>query len=99
MVGLKLQDSPGFKAFRAKDQSIADRFGALATLMRHTSLDGLGVNDLFSLEALSSQIDPANVRKVGVPVQNIGHGSNLSPTAEAQSIFADFRDDGVLQSH
>lgn len=88
----------GFKAFRAGDGSIANKFTTLSTLMRHTSLDGLGVNDLFSLESLASQIDPGNVRNVTVPVQNVGRGSNLSPTAEAQAIFADFRDDAVLQS-
>jgi polyisoprenyl-teichoic acid--peptidoglycan teichoic acid transferase len=71
----------------------------VATLGRHVVLDGIGIRDLFHLGRLALTIDPAKVRNVVLPVANSGSGTNLKPTLAAPSLLADFRDDGVLESH
>jgi hypothetical protein len=69
-----------------------------ALLGKHVRLDGVNVRDLFDLARLAMTLDPAKIRNVVIPVANAG-GTDLAPTAAAQSLFADFRDDAVLQSH
>jgi polyisoprenyl-teichoic acid--peptidoglycan teichoic acid transferase len=70
----------------------------LAILGRHAQLQGLGLNDLYSLGRLGLSVDPANVRNVVVPISTAG-GSDLRLGAGATSLFQDFADDAVLQSH
>ena len=70
----------------------------LADLGRHAKLDGIGLKDLYGLGRLGLSIDPAQVKNVLVPVVS-GSGSNLALGPGAASLFADFRDDGVLQTH
>jgi LCP family protein required for cell wall assembly len=70
----------------------------LANLGRHAQLEGIGLKDLYALGRLGLSIDPANVKNVLVPVAS-GSGTRLQLTPAAQSLFADFRDDAVLQSH
>ena len=52
-----------------------------------------------SLSLLS--IDPANVRNMTMPsaIGKVGPADVVFPGAGAQEVFADFRDDGILQSH
>jgi hypothetical protein len=47
---------------------------------------------------LALTFDAANIKNVVLPV-GAGPGSNLVKTAAADSLLADFADDGVLQSH
>jgi hypothetical protein len=47
---------------------------------------------------LALTFDAANIKNVVLPV-GAGAGSNLVKTADADSLLADFADDGVLQSH
>lgn len=70
----------------------------LANLGRHAQLDGVGINDLYALGRLGLSVDPANVRNVVVPVAS-GSGTRLQLTSAASSLFADFADDAVLQTH
>lgn len=70
----------------------------LAILGRHAQLDGVGLRDLYDLARLGLSVDPANVRNVVVPVAS-GTGTRLQLTAGARSLFADFADDAVLQTH
>lgn len=70
----------------------------LATLGRHAKLEGIGLNDLYSLARLGLSVDPANVRNVVVPI-GTGSGSNLRLGPGAAALFADFADDAVLQNH
>ncbi len=69
----------------------------LANLARHTQHEGATLVDLYRLGRLAMSIDPQLVRNVSIPV-GAGGGTNLSP-APAASLFADFRDDGLLQTH
>jgi polyisoprenyl-teichoic acid--peptidoglycan teichoic acid transferase len=72
----------------------------IATLGRHVKLDGIGISDLFHMGRLALTFDAANIKNVVLPVGDAGGGSsNLVKTADADSLLADFADDGVLQSH
>ena len=70
----------------------------IATLGRHTKLDGIGVSELFHLGEYALTLDPANIKNVVLPVGNSGNGTNLAKTAAAGPLLDDFRDDAVLQS-
>ena len=54
--------------------------------------------DLYRFARLGLSINPANVRNVVTPTGG-GSGSDLSLGAGADALFADFRDDAVLQTH
>ena len=86
------------QTIQAKHPSAGDTVRLLATLGRHTKLDGVGINDLFHMGSLSLSFDPANVKNVVLPV-GAGSGSNLVKSGDADGLLADFADDGVLQSH
>jgi LCP family protein required for cell wall assembly len=83
---------------RAQNTGPIGTLKLLASLGRHTQLDGVGLNDLYALGRLGLSIDPANVKNALVPVAS-GSGTRLQLTPAAQSLFADFRDDAVLQTH
>lgn len=83
---------------RAQNTGPVDTLKLLANLGRHTQLSGLGLDDLYDLGRFGVSIDPANVRNVVVPVVQ-GSGTRLNLGPGAQELFADFRDDAVLQSH
>ena len=84
--------------FRAENTGPVRTLGLLADLGRHTKLDGIGVTDLYGLGRLGLSIDVNQVRSVVVPVAS-GAGSRLQLTSAATSLFQDFADDGVLQTH
>jgi LCP family protein required for cell wall assembly len=71
----------------------------MAVLARHVRLDGIGLGDLYRLGRLALSIDPANVRNVVMP-GTTGSAANQSVVfvgAGAPALFADFRDDAILQ--
>lgn len=79
-----------------QSQSAAGEFKLLALLGRHAQLDGMGMSDLFRLGRVAFRLDPNQIRNVTIP---IGGGNCLSLGAGAPGMFADFRDDAILQSH
>lgn len=83
---------------RAQNTGPVRTLKLLANLGRHAQLDGIGLKDLYALGRLGLSVDPANVKNVLVPVTS-GSGTRLQLTSAAQSLFADFRDDAVLQTH
>ncbi len=88
------------QTLQAKGPSAADTVHLIATLGRHVKLDGIGISDLFHMGQLALTFDAANVKNVVLPVTDAGGGSsNLVKTADADSLLADFADDGVLQTH
>lgn len=101
---LRRTENQGYLILSALAQLRAEHSGPLrtlallGTLARHTRLEGVGVGDLYTLARLGLSIDPAQVRNVVVPVASAG-GGRLAPTAAARSLFADFADDAVLQTH
>ena len=62
---------------------------------------GMSTADLYRLARVAMSIDPANVKSVLVPSSGalIGGTSYVIPTADAPSLFADFADDAILESH
>jgi LCP family protein required for cell wall assembly len=84
--------------FREQNTSPIQTLDLLADLGRHTQLEGIGIEDLYTLGRLGLSIDPNNVKSVLVPVAS-GSGSRLQLGAGAASLFQDFADDAVLQSH
>ena len=84
--------------FRAENAGPIRTLGLLADLSRHAKLDGIGLKDLYALGRLGLSIDPNQVKNVLVPVAS-GSGSQLQLTSDATSLFQDFADDGVLETH
>ncbi len=70
----------------------------LGILGRHVQMQNVSYQDLYRLGRLVLTIDPANIKNVVIPTGG-GSGTNLAPGAGIDGLFADFRDDGVLQSH
>ncbi len=101
---LKRSENQGYLITQALSQLRAENTGPVGTLTllanlgRHAQLEGIGLDDLYALGRLGLSIDPANVRNVSVPV-SAGSGTRLSLGAGAQSLFADFADDAILQTH
>jgi LCP family protein required for cell wall assembly len=85
------------QTLQAKHPSAGDTVRLIASLGRHTKLDGVGITDLFHTGSLALSFDPANVKNVVLPV-GAGSGSNLVKSSDAAGLLADFADDGVLQS-
>jgi LCP family protein required for cell wall assembly len=84
--------------FRAANTGPIGTLDLLADLGRHARLDGIGLKDLYGLGRLGLSVDTAQVKNVLVPVGS-GSGSNLALGPAAASLFQDFADDAVLQSH
>jgi LCP family protein required for cell wall assembly len=73
----------------------------LAILGRHVGITGVTPVELYRLGRLALTIDPAKVRSVVMPggIGSAGAQSIVTVGAAADSLFADMRDDAVLQSH
>lgn len=73
----------------------------LGILARRTRYDGVSLRELHNLVQLGLTIDPANVRNVTMPsaIGKVGAADVVFPGAGAQELFADFRDDAILQNH
>jgi polyisoprenyl-teichoic acid--peptidoglycan teichoic acid transferase len=101
---LKRSENQGYFIIQTLAQLRAQNTGPVGTLKylailgRHAQLDGIGLNDLYALSRLGLSIDPANVRNVVVPISVAG-GTELRLGPGAASLFQDFADDAVLQSH
>ncbi len=83
---------------RNEGPSPANVLRSLAVLLRHTTLDGVSLTDLYRLGRLGLSIDPANVTNVTMPgvAGQAGSASVVFATAAADGVFADMRDDGVI---
>ena len=91
----------GLAKLRNEGANAATVLRAVAVFARHGRFDGLSLADLYRLGRLAVSLDPANVRNVVMP-GTIGNAANQSVVflgRGADGLFADFRDDAVLQSH
>lgn len=82
-------------------QSPFDTMRLLGLMARHTQFEGVGFRDLYSLTSFGLSIDPARVRSVTMPsaIGKVGRADVVFAAAGSDSLFADFRDDAILQSH
>jgi LCP family protein required for cell wall assembly len=83
---------------RAQNPDATGTINLLATLGRHVQMEGVGLRDLYRFGRLGLSFDPSQVRNVRIPVTS-GSGTRLALDSGAQSLFQDFADDGVLESH
>jgi LCP family protein required for cell wall assembly len=89
----------GLSKLRDSAPTAANTLKWMAVLTKHTRFDGVGLGDLYRLGRLALSIDPGNVRNVTMP-GNAGSAANQSVVfvgAAAPGLFADFRDDAILQ--
>jgi LCP family protein required for cell wall assembly len=84
------------RQLRAQMQNANGEFKLLALLGRHAQLDGMGVKDLYRFGRVAFSINPDQVKNVTIPVTG---GSCLGLGGDAGGLFADFRDDAILQTH
>ena len=78
-------------------QTAAGEFELLALLGRHAQLEGIGIKDLYRLGHIAFALKPDQIKNLGIPYS--GGTGCLTPTAAAGGLFADFRDDAVVESH
>ncbi len=83
---------------RARNPGDAGTLSLAATLARHVVTDNVSLIDMYRLGRLALTIDPATVKNVTIPV-GAGAGTELQVTSDGASLFADFADDGILQTH
>jgi hypothetical protein len=86
---------------RGRGTGAADTLRYLSVLLRHTRVEGLGVRDVYHLGRLALSLDPGRVRSYTMPasIGTYGLASVVWARPEAAGLFADFRDDALLQSH
>jgi LCP family protein required for cell wall assembly len=83
------------RQLRKQMQNAPGEFKLLALLGRHTRLDGMGLPDLYRLGRVAFSLNPDRIRNVTIPVAG---GNCLGLAGTAGALFADFRDDAVLQA-
>jgi LCP family protein required for cell wall assembly len=81
---------------RQRANTPAGAFQLLALLGRNATVTGASLTDLYRLGRLAHSVNPANIRNYTIPV---GSGQCLPLLSGASAAFADFADDGVLESH
>jgi len=91
--GLLILDA--MRQLRAKMQNAPSEFKLLALLGRHAQLDGIGIKDLYRLGRIAFSLNPDQIQNITIPYTG---GACLGLGASAQGLFADFRDDGIVES-
>ncbi len=91
--GLLILDA--MRQLRAKMQNAPGEFRLLALLGRHAQLDGIGVRDLYRLGRVAFSLNPDQIQNITIPYTG---GGCLGLGASAGGLFADFRDDGIVES-
>lgn len=89
----------GLDKLRDSAPTAANTLRWMAVLARHVRFDGIGFGDLYRLGRLALSLDPEQVRNVTMP-GTTGSAANQSVVfvgASAPALFADFRDDAILQ--
>jgi hypothetical protein len=86
---------------RATGTGAADTMRYLSVLLRHVRIEGLPAREVYHLGRMALDLDPARVRNVTMPasVGFLGAASVVWASPSAGGLFADFRDDAILQSH
>ena len=83
------------RQLRATMQNAPGEFKLLALLGRHAQLDGIGMKDLYHLSRTAFSLNPDQIQNITIPY--VG-GQCLGLGAGAQQLFADFRDDAVVEA-
>ena len=89
----------GLSKLRDSAPTAANTLRWMAVLTKYARFDGIGLGDLYRLGRLALSIDPKDVRNVTMP-GTTGRAANQDVVfvgAGAPALFADFRDDAILQ--
>ena len=89
----------GLSKLRDSSPTAANTLKWMAVLARHTRFDGIGFGELYRLGRLALTFDPHEVRNITMP-GTTGSAANQSVVfvgGSAPALFADFRDDAILQ--
>lgn len=92
----------GLAELRAKGTSPADVLRYLDVLFRNIKTEGIRSTDLYRLGWAALQIEPGAVRNYTMPARigTVGSASVVFvQQPQATSLFVDFADDAILQSH
>ncbi|HEV3402481.1 MAG TPA: LCP family protein [Acidimicrobiales bacterium] len=91
----------GLAKLRTENPSGPDLLRHVAVLARHARFEGATLRDLYRLARVALSLDPQNVRHVVMPGAGgrAGAASVVFVGSGAGALFADLRDDAVLQSH
>ena len=91
----------GLTKLRAENAGPTGVARYLAVLGRHVAMTGVTPAELYRLGRLGLTIDPARIRSVTMPsrVGMAGSRSVVFVGPAAPALFADMRDDAVLQAH
>jgi LCP family protein required for cell wall assembly len=91
----------GLAQLRAQHASASNVLRDVAVFARHGRLEGVSLGELYRMGRLVVSLDPANVRNVVMPGSggDAGGASVVFVGPGADGLFADFRDDAILQSH
>lgn len=84
---------------RAKDPGPAGTIRLLGLAAQHVELDGTSIGEVYDLARAALSVDAAAVKNVTIPLGASTRGGNLGVGAGAASLFEDFRDDAILQTH
>jgi len=87
------------QTLQAEARGAAGQFRVASLLGRHAALEGVGLRELWNMGRAAMRLDPARVRNVTMPVGYGGCAGGLVAGGGAESLFADFVDDAVLQAH
>jgi LCP family protein required for cell wall assembly len=82
---------------RAQNPGDAGALRLISILGRHVHFMNVNLVGLWRLGRLALSIDPATIKNITIPV-GTGSGSNLVVGGGAAELFADFADDGIVQS-
>ena len=91
----------GLSKLRDSAPSAANVLKWMSVLTKHARLDGVGLGDLYRLGRVALSIDPENVRNITMP-GSAGSAAGQSVVfigGGAAGLFADFRDDAILQRY
>ena len=88
----------GLAKLRGENPSPVNTIKWLAVLLRHTSIEGVSIPELYRLGRMALAVDPTHVANVVMPGESgvAGDASVIYATAAAAPLFADFRDDGIV---
>jgi polyisoprenyl-teichoic acid--peptidoglycan teichoic acid transferase len=91
----------GLAKLRSENPSAATVLRHVSVFARHGRFDGLSLGDLYRLGRLAASLDPQGIRSVVLPGAGgfAGAASVVFVDPSAEGLFADLRDDGVLQAH
>ena len=84
------------KQLQQQYSTISGRFKLIEILYRNAKISGMGAGELVQLGQAANEIPAVNFKQVTVPTTG---GGCLGLAGQAQTLFADFRDNGVLDQY